>query len=374
MQSAVFRRKFRGASPYKGDLEDMGKVSAFLKRKNVLFSAKRYGIDAMGAMAQGLFASLLIGTIIKTLGQQLNVQFLIDAGNFAQQVAGPAMAVSIGAALSAPQLVLYSLIAVGMAANKLGGAGGPLAVYFITIVASECGKIVSKETKMDILVTPAVTILVGVGLSVLCAPAIGAAASSVGDFIKWATNLQPLLMGILVSVVVGMALTLPISSAAICAALSLTGLAGGAAVAGCCAQMVGFAVMSFRENGVGGLVSQGLGTSMLQMPNIIRNPRTWIPPTLASAITGPIATCLFHLEMNGPAVSSGMGTCGLVGQIGVYTGWLNDIAAGTKAAILPMDWVGLILICFVLPAVLTLLFAFFLRKWGWIKDGDLKLQ
>lgn len=374
MQSAVFRRKFRGASPHKGDLEDMGKVSAFLKRKNVLFSAKRYGIDAMGAMAQGLFASLLIGTIIKTLGQQLNVQFLIDAGNFAQQVAGPAMAVSIGAALSAPQLVLYSLIAVGMAANKLGGAGGPLAVYFITIVASECGKIVSKETKVDILVTPAVTILVGVGLSVLCAPTIGAAASSVGDFIKWATNLQPLLMGILVSVVVGMALTLPISSAAICAALSLTGLAGGAAVAGCCAQMVGFAVMSFRENGVGGLVSQGLGTSMLQMPNIIRNPRTWIPPTLASAITGPIATCLFHLEMNGPAVSSGMGTCGLVGQIGVYTGWLNDIAAGTKAAILPMDWVGLILICFVLPAVLTLLFAFFLRKWGWIKDGDLKLQ
>ena len=374
MQSAVFRRKFRGASPYKGDLEDMGKVSAFLKRKNVLFSAKRYGIDAMGAMAQGLFASLLIGTIIKTLGQQLNVQFLIDAGNFAQQVAGPAMAVSIGAALSAPQLVLYSLIAVGMAANKLGGAGGPLAVYFITIVASECGKIVSKETKVDILVTPAVTILVGVGLSVLCAPTVGAAASSVGDFIKWATNLQPLLMGILVSVVVGMALTLPISSAAICAALSLTGLAGGAAVAGCCAQMVGFAVMSFRENGVGGLVSQGLGTSMLQMPNIIRNPRTWIPPTLASAITGPIATCLFHLEMNGPAVSSGMGTCGLVGQIGVYTGWLNDIAAGTKAAILPMDWVGLILICFVLPAVLTLLFAFFLRKWGWNKDGDLKLQ
>ena len=374
MQSTVFRRKFRGASPYKGDLEDMGKVSAFLKRKNVLFSAKRYGIDAMGAMAQGLFASLLIGTIIKTLGQQLNVQFLIDAGNFAQQVAGPAMAVSIGAALSAPQLVLYSLIAVGMAANKLGGAGGPLAVYFITIVASECGKIVSKETKVDILVTPAVTILVGVGLSVLCAPAIGAAASSVGDFIKWATNLQPLLMGILVSVVVGMALTLPISSAAICAALSLTGLAGGAAVAGCCAQMVGFAVMSFRENGVGGLVSQGLGTSMLQMPNIIRNPRVWIPPTLASAITGPIATCLFHLEMNGPAVSSGMGTCGLVGQIGVYTGWLNDIAAGTKATILPMDWVGLILICFVLPAVLTLLFAFFLRKWGWIKDGDLKLQ
>ena len=373
MQSTVFRRKFRGASPYKGDLEDMGKVSAFLKRKNVLFSAKRYGIDAMGAMAQGLFASLLIGTIIKTLGQQLNVPFLVDAGNFAQQVAGPAMAVSIGAALSAPQLVLYSLIAVGMAANSLGGAGGPLAVYIITIIAAECGKLVSRETKVDILVTPAVTILTGCGLAVLCAPAIGAAASAVGDFIKWATNLQPFLMGVLVSVAVGMALTLPISSAAICAALSLTGLAGGAAVAGCCAQMVGFAVISYRENGASGLISQGLGTSMLQMPNILRNPRIWIAPTLASAVTGPLATCLFHLEMNGPAVSSGMGTCGLVGQIGVYTGWLNDIAAGTRTAILPMDWLGLALICFVLPAILSLIFCWILRRLGWVKPGDMKL-
>lgn len=352
----------------------MGKVSSFLKRKNVLFSAKRYGIDAMGAMAQGLFASLLIGTIIKTLGQQLNVDFLVAAGDMASSVAGPAMAVSIGSALAAPQLVLYSLIAVGMAANKLGGAGGPLAVYIITIIAAECGKMVSKETKVDILVTPAVTILIGYALSALCAPAIGAAASAVGEFIKWATNLQPFLMGILVSVVVGIVLTLPISSAAICAALSLTGLAGGAAVAGCCAQMVGFAVMSFRENGVGGLVSQGLGTSMLQMPNIIRNPRIWIPPTLASAITGPIATCVFHLQMNGTPVSSGMGTCGLVGQIGVYTGWLNDIAAGTKATIVPMDWIGLVLICFVLPAILSVLFCEVLRKWNWIKPDDLKLQ
>lgn len=351
----------------------MGKLGTFLKRKNVLLSAKRYGIDATGAMAQGLFASLLIGTIIKTLGQQLSVPFLVDAGNFAQQVAGPAMAVSIGAALAAPQLVLFSLIAVGMAANSLGGAGGPLAVYIITILAAECGKIVSKETKVDILVTPAVTILVGCGLAALCAPAIGAAASAVGDFIKWATRLQPFLMGVLVSAAVGVALTLPISSAAICAALSLTGLAGGAAVAGCCAQMVGFAVMSFRENGVSGLVSQGLGTSMLQMPNILRNPRIWIPPTLASAITGPVATCLFRLEMNGPAVSSGMGTCGLVGPIGVYTGWLEDVAAGVKTAIMPMDWMGMVLVCFVLPAILSLIFCRMLKKWGWIKPGDMKL-
>ena len=222
--------------------------------------------------------------------------------------------------------------------------------------------------------TPSVTICVGVLLSMWWAPSIGAAASAVGNAIKWATELQPFFMGIIVSVVIGVALTLPISSAAICFALGLTGLAGGAAVAGCCAQMVGFAVMSYKENGVGGLVSQGLGTSMLQMGNIVKNPRIWIAPTLASAITGPLATCVFHFEMNGAAVSSGMGTCGLVGQIGVYTGWVSDIAAGTKAAITPMDWAALVLICFVLPAVLSVLFCEIERKLGWIKDGDLKLN
>lgn len=346
----------------------MEEVKSFFRKKDVILSAHRYGIDAMGAMAQGLFASLLIGTIIKTLGQQLGIGFLITAGGYAAAVAGPAMAASIGYALHAPQLVLFSLIAVGGAANELGGAGGPLAVYFIAIIAAEAGKLVSKETRVDILVTPAVTILVGTGLSVLFAPAIGAAASAVGNVIMWATELQPLLMGIIVSVLVGVALTLPISSAAICAALGLTGLAGGAAVAGCCAQMVGFAVMSYKENGVGGLVSQGLGTSMLQMPNILRNPRIWIPPTLASAITGPVATCLFRLEMNGPAVSSGMGTCGLVGQIGVYTGWVE---AGK--VITAFDWAGLVLICFVLPAVFSVIFCEVLRKKGWIKENDLKL-
>ena len=186
---------------------------------------------------------------------------------------------------------------------------------------------------------------------------------------------QIILLSFLLTILVGSALlTLPISSAAICAALSLTGLAGGAAVAGCCAQMVGFAVMSFRENRWGGLVAQGIGTSMLQMPNIVKNPRIWIPPTIASAITGPLATCLFKLEMNGSAVSSGMGTCGLVGQIGVYTGWVNDIAAGTKAAITATDWIGLMLICFVLPAILSWFFCLLLRKWGWIKENDLKLD
>ncbi len=352
----------------------MEKARELLKRKGIEISAQRYLIDAMGAMAQGLFASLLMGTIIATLGQQLGVQSLVDIGAFAKSAAGPAMAVSIGYALRCPSLVLFSLVAVGAAANTLGGAGGPLAVLVIAIIATELGKLVSGSTKIDILVTPFTVIVIGCALSYVIAPGIGQAANSLGSLIMWATDLQPFLMGIVVSVVVGIALTLPISSAAICAALSLTGLAGGAAVAGCCAQMVGFAVMSFKENSWGGLVSQGLGTSMLQMGNIVRNPRIWIAPTLTSAITGPIATCIFGMSMNGAAISSGMGTCGMVGPIGVYTGWLADISAGTMSAITAFDWLGLVLICFILPAILSFVIGKFLRKIGWIKEGDLTLE
>ena len=367
----------------------MEKVSAFLRRKDIVFSPKRYFIDAMSAMAQGLFCTLLVGTILNTLGTQLHIGFLTDIivtlgkgdgavgytiGGLCSAMVGPGMAVAIGQALNAPPMVLFSLSPVGFATNAMGGAGGPLAVLFVAIIAAEIGKAVSKETKIDILVTPIVTILSGIGAAALIAAPIGTAASAVGKAIMWATELQPFFMGIIVSVVIGIALTLPISSAAICAALGLTGLAGGAAVAGCCAQMMGFAVMSFRENRWGGLAAQGLGTSMLQMGNIVRNPRIWIPPTLASAITGPIATCIFRMEMNGAAVSSGMGTCGLVGQIGVYTGWLADIEAGTKAAITATDWLGLVLICFVLPAILSWLIALPLRNWGWIGENDLKLD
>ncbi len=351
----------------------MEKAAQFLKRKDIEFSLKRYGVDALGAMAQGLFASLLIGTIISTLGEQLGIGFLVTMGNYAKAVTGPAMAVAIGHALKSPPLVLFSLVCVGGAANELGGAGGPLAVLLVTIVAAELGKAVSGETKVDILVTPFVTIAVGVLLAAGCAPAVGAAAAAVGNAIMWATELQPFLMGVIVAVIVGIALTLPISSAAICAALGLTGLAGGAALAGCCAQMVGFAVMSFRENRWGGLVAQGLGTSMLQMGNIVKNPRIWIPPILSSVIIGPIATCVFHLEMNGAAVASGMGTCGLVGQIGVYSGWVAEVADGTRAAVTAMDWVGLLLVSFVLPALITWLIAIPFRKCGWIKENDLKI-
>lgn len=352
----------------------MDQVNAFLERKNVKISLKRYGIDALGAMAQGLFASLLIGTIMNTLGTQLGISLLVKIDGFATSATGAAMAISIGYALQAPQLVLFSLTAVGIAANTLGGAGGPLAVLVVAIIASEAGKIVSKETKVDIIVTPFVTIFVGVGLAMLWAPAIGNAASSVGNAIMWATELAPFTMGIIVSVIVGIALTLPISSAAICAALNLTGLAGGAALAGCCAQMIGFAVMSYKENGVGGLFAQGIGTSMLQMGNIVKNPKIWLAPIITSAITGPIATCIFKLKMNGAAVSSGMGTCGLVGQIGVYTGWVKDIASGKMSGITAFDWIGLIMISFVLPAIITYLFGQVFRKLGWIKKDDLKLD
>ncbi len=353
-------------------------LKAFLKRKKIDISWKSYGIKAMSAMAQGLFASLLIGTIVKTLGEQAGkavadinglkhiCDWLVDIGAFAQSIAGPAMAVSIAVALQAPSLVVFSAVAVGYTANSQGGAGGPLAVLLITIVAVEFGKAVSMETKIDILVTPFVTVVLGGLLSIWTAPSIGKAANYVGKVTMWATEQQPFLMGILVSVIIGIALTLPISSAAICHSFGLIGLAGGAAVAGCCAQMVGFAVLSFKENRFGGLVSQGIGTSMLQMGNIAKKPVIWLPPIIASAITGPIATCLFKLRMDGPAISSGMGTCGFVGQIGVITGWNGS--AGW------IDWVGLLLISFVLPAILCFVLGRIFRAAGIIKDGDLKLE
>ncbi len=350
---------------------------------------KRYLIDAMGAMAFGLFASLLIGTIFNSLGMIPGLSFLSDIGKGAQAVAGPAMAVAIAVSLKASPLVVYSAAGVGYLANLHGGAGGPLAVLLIAIVAIEVGMLVSKKTKIDILVTPFVTLLVGGLLSVYGAPYIGILVGYVSSFIGWATTCQPLLMGVIVSVTIGIALTLPISSAAICAAISLSGvvqlgaagevlsrdyaglaLAGGAAVAGCCAQMVGFAVMSFKENKWGGLVSQGIGTSMLQMPNIVRNPRIWIPTIAVSAFTGPLATCVFEMQMYGAAINSGMGTCGLLGPIGIILGWFGGSYPGTVGA---MDWIGLVLICLILPAVLTLALSELLYKIGWIKPGDLKL-
>ncbi len=346
---------------------------------------KRYFIDAMGAMAQGLFASLLIGTIFKALGMIPKLQVFEEIGGFAQAMAGPAMAAAIAYSLKAHPLVIYSSAAVGYAANSLGKAGGPLAVFVIAIIAVEIGMLFSKKTKVDILVTPFVTILAGGMLSIYLAPYIGKLAGYISQFISDVSLLAPLPSSIIISVIIGMVLTLPISSAAICAGLVLTGsaaaqgsseglaIAGAAAVAGCCAQMVGFAVISFRENKWGGLLSQGIGTSMLQMPNIVRHPQIWIAPTFASAITGPLAVCVFGLRMYGAAINSGMGTCGLLGPIGMILGWLSP-ENGYPGEVTVFNWIGLVLVCFILPAVLSHFFNEVLRKIGWVKNGYMKLD
>lgn len=336
-----------------------GKFKTFLDRKNIHISAKVYFVDAMGAMAFGLFATLLIGTIFETIGERVHLAWLVTVASWCKSATGPALGVAIAYALKAPVLVLLSTAVVGYAGNALGG---PVGAFLAAVVGTEFGKLVSKETPVDIIVTPCVTILIGGLIASLAGPAVSALMNGLGALIMRATELRPVLMGIIVSVVVGVVLTLPISSAALCVMLGLGGIAAGAATAGCCAQMVGFAVMSFRENKWGGLLAQGLGTSMLQMGNIVKNPRIWIPPTLCAAITGPIAAAVFRLESI-PA-AAGMGTCGLVGPLGV-------IAAmdGT-----PRMWIGLVLVCIVLPAILTPLIAWPLRRIGWIRENDLKLD
>ncbi len=337
---------------------------SYIKKKGILLSPRKYFIDALGAMALGLFASLLIGTIFGTVADYVpNKQthdFLLSMKEYAVAAQGPAMAMAIGSALGAQGLLLFSLCAVGVSGNALGG---PLGTYVAVLVACELGKIVYKSTKIDIILTPTVVIAIGVGISLLLGPAISTLMTQLGNLIKTFTEMQPLIMGMLVSVVVGICLTLPISSAAICAMLGLTGIAGGAATAGCCAQMVGFAVMSFGANKWGGIIAQGLGTSMLQMGNIVKKPVIWLPPIITSAITGALATVVFRME-NPIAVASGMGTCGLVGPIGVLSAkGLNE-----------MDILAVLLICFVLPAVLTWIIAKSFKKLGIIKDSDLKLD
>jgi len=332
----------------------------FLERKNVVISVRRYLVDATGAMALGLFSSLLVGVIIQTAGDLTGLQFLINFGKIAQKAMGPAICIAIAFGLKAPPLVIFSSAAVGIAAVEAGG--GPAGCYIAALLSVELGKIVSKETKVDIIVTPAVTLLTGVAAAFFIGPHIGSFMSWLGSIIERATLLQPFPMGIAVSVLMGLILTAPISSAAIALMLNLGGLAAGAATVGCCAQMVGFAVISFRDNGVSGLVAQGLGTSMLQVPNIVRNPLILIPPTLAAAILGPVATMLLPME-NVP-IGAGMGSCGFVGQIGTIN------AMGMSAAVI----IKIALLHFLLPAILSLLTAKFMFAKGWIKPGDMKLN
>ncbi len=362
----------------------------FLKAKDIKISAKTYFVDAMGGMAQGLFASLLVGTILSTLAKYVVMidvpffktlgHFIGQAGSLASAITGAAIGVGIAVALKAPMLVAACAAAVGYFANAYPGSvgkcgifyldkpytAGPLGVFIAVIFAVEFGKMVSKETKVDILVTPLVTLGVGYLIAYITCPPIAIAMNWLGEFINSATQLHPFAMGIVISVVVGIILTLPISSAAICASIGIAGIAGGAALAGCCAQMVGFAVASYRENKWGGIVSQGLGTSMLQMPNIMTHPQIWIPATLASAITGPMATMIFKLECNG--VAAGMGTCGLVGPIGCFS------ALSESGNLNWYTMLGMACICVITPAILSLIFSEIMRKLGWIKEGYMKLQ
>lgn len=337
-------------------------MNKFLNRKKVNISFKTYFIDAMGAMAYGLFASLLVGTILNTIGQEFNIEFLSKTlWPIVQAATGPAIAVSIAYSLNAPDLVLFSSAVVGVAGYQLGG---PIGVFISTIFAVEFGKLISKETKIDIVLTPVVTVLVGAIIATFIGPYIQAMMVAIGNAIMAATKQQPLIMGIIVSVAMGMILTLPISSAAICIMLGLSGLAGGAATVGCCANMIGFAVISYKDNGFEGLLAQGIGTSMLQMPNIIRKPVIWLPSIIASAILGPISTIIFKME-NTP-LGSGMGTCGFVGQIGT----INAMESISKGTVL----LNMALLHFILPAIISYVVYLILKNKGIIKDGDMKLS
>ncbi len=336
----------------------------FLKRKNIEISAKIYFIDAMSAMAMGLFASLLVGTILNTVGLKLNIKFLTEViWPICREMTGAAIGIAIAHSLKAHTFVLFSASIVGYAGNKYGG---PVGAFIATVIATELGKAVSRETKIDLIVTPMITILSGSAIAILLGPGLSSLMQSTGTLIMSATKLAPFWMGMTVAVLVGMILTLPISSAAICMMLSLGGLAGGAATVGCCAQMIGFAVMSYKDNGPGAVVAVGIGTSMLHVPNIIKNPFIWIPPTLSALILGPLSTIVFKLE-NIP-LGSGMGSCGFVGQIGTLTA-MSEINKGGLNT-----YLAILLLHFFAPAILSLIFANLLRKFKLIKAGDLKLN
>ena len=346
---------------------------------------RRYFINGLNGMALGLFCTLIVGLIIKQIGGIIggNIgSFIIAVGNVASICTGAVIGIGAAHSMSAPRLVIFSsaitgLIGANAAAfvngtlfNEAGaivltGAGDPLSAFIAVVAGVELGNPVSGKTKVDIIITPMVTIICGAVIGSIVGPPLSAGMIWLGNMINIATELQPFLMGIVISVIMGVALTLPISSAALSIILGLSGLPAGAATIGCSTQMIGFAVASFRENKWDGLFAQGIGTSMLQVPNIVRNPLIWIPPTLASAILGPLSTVVFKME-NNPA-GGGMGTSGLVGQIMTW-----QTMAGTRGSGILMF--EIILLHFVLPAILTLVISEFMRKKGYIKFGDMKLN
>lgn len=338
-------------------------IKQFLKKKNIEISVKRYFIDVLGSMALGLFSSLLIGTILNSIGTKFEIPFLTDVvWPLCKNMTGATIGVAVAYALKAPNIVIFSSVITGAAGNI---SGGPVGALIASLIGAEFGKLISKETKIDILVTPIVTILFGISAGSFIGPYIQQLMSSFGLIIMKGTELSPFFMGVTVSTLMGIILTLPISSAAIAIMLNLSGLAAGAATIGCSSQMIGFAVISYKENGISGFISQGLGTSMLQISNIIKNWKIWIPPTLSSAILGPIGTIYFKME-NIP-IGAGMGTSGLVGQFGTITAMSGGNMNNFKL------YSAILILHFIAPGVLSLLFYKILKKIGWIKEGDLKI-
>lgn len=331
-----------------------------MQRKGVTLSPRVYFITALSYMALGLFSSLIIGLILKTIGGQISsLSFLVPIGELAMSLMGPAIGVAVAYGLQAPPLVLFASLLAGAAGAELGGPAGS---YAAAIIAAEAGKLVSKSTKLDIIVTPLITIFAGYGTAALIGPGIQTLLTNFGSLIMWATEQRPIIMGIIVAVLMGLALTAPISSAAIAIMLGLEGIAAGAATVGCAAQMVGFAVSSYRENGVGGVIAQGIGTSMLQVANIVRNPWILLPPTLAGAILAPIGSGWLTM-LNNPS-GAGMGTSGFVGQIMT----LNVMGAGGNI------WTAILLLHFIGPAIISLLISEVMRKKGLIRPGDMKIN
>ena len=337
----------------------------------------RIFIDGLSGMAQGLFATLIIGTIIQQIGAMVTGNtgaWIVLIGKVAAAMTGAGIGVGVARKFEASQLVVVSAATAGMVlsgeilqngAIVLAGPGEPLGAFVAAYLAVEVGILIAGKTKLDILITPLVTIGVGSAVGIFVGPPISKFMAWIGSLINWGTEQQPLIMGIVVSVLMGMVLTLPISSAAIGIVLNLSGLAAGTATIGCCCNMVGFAVASFRENGFGGLFAQGIGTSMLQIPNIVKRPVIWLPAILSSAILGPVGTMLFHMTNN--ATGSGMGTAGLVGQIMTW-----QVMTQTEEPMVVM--IKMVMIQIVLPALLTLLFSEYMRKKKWIRYGDMKLD
>ena len=325
---------------------------------------KTYVVDALSYMAMGLFCSLILGLIIKQIALIPGLDFLADIAALLQSapVVGGSIGMAIAYGLKCAPLVTISAVAVGALGYKFGG---PIGAYLASIVGLEAGSLVSKRTPVDIIITPLVAVLAGGLFAKYCCSPINEWVMSFGEVINRATTLQPFIMGLVVSVTVGCLLTLPISSAALCISIGIGGLAAGAATAGCCAQMIGFAVISYKDNGMGGLISQGLGTSMLQIGNIVRKPVIWLAPILASAILGPVST--MWLGMTNNAAGAGMGTAGLVGPLGCW----DTMAPTTDPSILLIKIIGLY---FIAPALLSLFFHYIMKRLGWVKDGDMKLQ